>query len=293
MKKIFTLAIAALSLVSISSSAQILYKVEAPKSNKVSYILGTHHFAPLSVVDSIAEMPAILSGIDALYGEIDMQKMTDPAEMMKMQQYVVAPADSTIDKVLTADQLAQLSGVWEKYTGGQMPLQMFYPMKPVTLTTQLAAGMAAEVLPDLDPTQQLDMTMQARAAELGKPVKGLESLEYQLDMLYGQPISKQAENLMDLINNIDKEHTNAITLANAYLNHDINKILSVMMEEDGDDAEALDRILYNRNANWLVQLKELMPKESLLVVVGAGHLPGDKGVLKGLQDAGFKVTPVK
>ena len=36
-----------------------------------------------------------------------------------------------------------------------------------------------------------------------------------------------------------------------------------------------------------------MPNNSLVVAVGAGHLPGKRGVLNLLKEAGYTVEPVK
>ena len=40
-------------------------------------------------------------------------------------------------------------------------------------------------------------------------------------------------------------------------------------------------------------MKELLPKQSTLFVVGAGHLPGEKGMINLLREAGYKGKPVK
>ena len=52
-------------------------------------------------------------------------------------------------------------------------------------------------------------------------------------------------------------------------------------------------ILSNRNANWLTKMPDIMAQKPTLFAVGAGHLPGDKGVLNLLRQAGYKVEPVK
>ena len=36
-----------------------------------------------------------------------------------------------------------------------------------------------------------------------------------------------------------------------------------------------------------------MPQNAVVIAVGAGHLPGDKGVINLLRKAGYKVDPVK
>ena len=89
------------------------------------------------------------------------------------------------------------------------------------------------------------------------------------------------------------EEAKSIELSKAYLNHDINKILDLMLVMEDEDAGAAERMIYSRNDNWVKQLSEEMPGESIMVVVGAGHLPGDRGVIAGLTKAGFTVTPIK
>lgn len=40
-------------------------------------------------------------------------------------------------------------------------------------------------------------------------------------------------------------------------------------------------------------MKEILPKQNTLFVVGAGHLPGESGMVNLLKEAGCKVKPVK
>lgn len=291
--KIFTvLAVIAFGF-SSSVQAQIFYKVEKPGSDKISYILGTHHFAPLSVVDSISEMPAILESVDKLYGEIDMSQMTDPGVMMGMQKYLIAPADSTLDNLLTPAQVDSVRVVWDEYTGGAMPFDMMKMMKPAMLSTTLAAAMAQKALPSINALEGIDMTMQNRARQLGKPVEGLETMEFQMNMLYGQPINKQIDTLMETVRTANEEQTSAIELTEAYLAHNLDKILDLMIKAENNDPVMIEQMIYGRNANWVEQLLDLLPQQSLMVVVGAGHLPGERGVLEGLRKAGYNVTPIR
>ena len=37
----------------------------------------------------------------------------------------------------------------------------------------------------------------------------------------------------------------------------------------------------------------MMPERAMLVCVGAGHLPGDKGLLQLLRNMGYTVEPAK
>ncbi|MBD5236915.1 MAG: TraB/GumN family protein [Bacteroidales bacterium] len=289
MKKILSFAILMVLCFTTKVSAQILWKVEKPGNEHVSYILGTHHFATLSVLDSLVNLPEALQRADKVYGELDMAEMTSPASMQVMQMALMAPADSTLDKVLTPAQLDSVKAVLDPMTGGQLPLAALYPMKPAALSTQIAAMMSMKLFPDLNPLEGLDMTMQQRAKALGKPVAGLETMEFQMDCLYGTPISEQAEILMKTIADIEGEEKRAVELAAAYMDHNIDAIYKAMIEEE-DEPEALDRLIFSRNDNWVNQLSKEMSDASLLVVVGAGHLPGERGVLEQLRKAGYTVT---
>ncbi len=52
-------------------------------------------------------------------------------------------------------------------------------------------------------------------------------------------------------------------------------------------------LLYQRNINWVNKLKDLLANNTLVIAVGAGHLPGERGVINLLKKAGYKVEPVK
>lgn len=294
MMKIFKIlaVVAAVLSVSFTSRAQILYKIEKDGSPKVSYILGTHHLAPLAVVDSIESLPSILESIDRLYGELDMSTLNDPAVMLGMQKMLIAPSDSTIDKMLAPEQLDSVRNAWNEFIGEMVPFEMVKMMKPAVLSTQLASAMTMKNLPDLNPLEGIDMTMQNRARELGKPVAGLETMEFQMNMLYNTPIPRQVNSLMSMIRTIDEQAEQSLRLTNAYLNHDIQKIYELILQEEDDDPQVAEEMIYSRNDRWLEKLGEILPTESLMIVVGAGHLPGERGVLNGLRAKGFIVTPI-
>ena len=64
-------------------------------------------------------------------------------------------------------------------------------------------------------------------------------------------------------------------------------------ELGGDDAEAMDAVVYDRNRAWAAKLVKIMPERACLVCVGAGHLPGDQGLLQLLRNRGYTVEPMQ
>lgn len=293
MKAKALLVMALTAVIATAAHSQLLWKVTDNNSGKTSYVFGTHHFAPLSMLDSIKGLDAALQNADKVYGELDMQAAMDPSALMGMQQMMMAPADSTIDKVLTTKQLADLNMAWAKYGTDQIPLNALYVLKPAGLSTQLAALMSAKVLPDINVGQGIDNELQVRARKAGKQVAGLETMEFQTNMLLGDPISKQAEDLVETIEDIDAEAGKLVRLTNAYLAQNYKDIETICAESVLKNPESAEKMIISRNNNWMKQLEPEMKNTNLLVVVGAGHLVGDKGILNQLKQAGYTVTPVK
>lgn len=293
MKAKALLVMALTAVIATAAHSQLLWKVTDNNSGKTSYVFGTHHFAPLSMLDSIKGLDAALQNADKVYGELDMQAAMDPSALMGMQQMMMAPADSTIDKVLTTKQLADLNMAWAKYGTDQIPLNALYVLKPAGLSTQLAALMSAKVLPDINVGQGIDNELQVRARKAGKQVAGLETMEFQTNMLLGDPISKQAEDLVETIEDIDAEAGKLVRLTNAYLAQNYKDIETICAESVLKNPESAEKMIISRNNNWMKQLQPEMKNTNLLVVVGAGHLVGYKGILNQLKQAGYTVTPVK
>ncbi len=280
-------------VLSISVNAQLLWKVTGNGSQKPSYLFGTHHIAPVAVIDSVPGLMDALNAVDELYGEVDMAMMSDPATQMKMAGKMMAPADSTLSKVLTASDLEAIDNLF-KANGLPYTTTMLETMKPAAVANIITLVMAQKANPGFDPNAQLDMTMQTRAKAAGKPVKGLETVDSQLDILFGSPIAEQAKSLMETVNDPDKSMKTAVAMTNAYLTGNLAELDRMMHDpEIGMDSAEAEKLIYGRNAAWVEFLIGALPTASIIAVVGAGHLPGEKGLINLLRKAGYKVEPVK
>jgi len=276
------------------AGAHLLYKVEKPGTDKASYLLGTHHFAPVEILDSIKGLDEALNSVDKLYGEIDMAMMNNPAEMMKYSGFMMAPADSTLDKILTPAELDTVATTWNKMGKGAVPLEMMYAMKPAVISTNLMSMVMMERFPDKDFTAPgIDQIMQDRAKGLGKPVAGLEDVEFQMNLLFGYPVAEQKKDLMESVRNDgDDVVTQTLRVTDAYMARDLDAVEEIMTDPKIMPAQKADSMIYGRNASWAKILATEMGEHPLMVVVGAGHLPTEKGLIALLRQAGYTVTPV-
>ena len=220
--------------------------------------------------------------------------MGSQATQQKMMAIAMAPADSTLSKVFTKEQFDSIDNVLKRYSGGQAALNMLEPMKPALVSQQIALLMNMQAIPGFNPMQQLDTQVQLLGAQNGKELNGFETVDFQLNMLFGDPIAEQAEDLLEVIRDEEKMAQFSIKLYQAYMNQDIDKVHELMLEPDmGMEPEDEEEMLTDRNENWAKQLATILPNKSVFICVGAGHLPGEKGLLNLLRQAGYTITPVK
>jgi len=294
MKKLFL--ILALATLALATNAQLLWKVSGNGLGRPSYILGTYHLAPASMMENIAGMQQALEGCDIVVGEIGKESMMNPEAQMAMAQAMMAPADSTLDKLFTPEDYALVENVFNKYFGTMgVQLSQMKMLKPMAIVVQMQAMQAVKHFPNFNESELIDMAVQSRANDLGKPSEGLETIQEQVDLLFNTPLTEQAEELLDVCKKDDLFTVQSSALAEAYMAQDLAKIEAIITDPElgGDDAEAMDAVVYDRNRAWAEKLVKIMPERACLVCVGAGHLPGDQGLLQLLRNRGYTVEPMQ
>lgn len=289
--KRLVLAILSILLCILMLRADLLWRVEGPGIKSPSYIFGTHHVAPVALLDSIDGFDEALASVDAVYGELDMARMMTPAAQQQMMGAAMAPQDSLLTMVLTPAQVDSLDIILKKYLGPMVSAQAFAAMKPAMVQTVLTMTMNQKFFPGFNAAEQFDAMIQQRARQGGKTVGGLETLDDQCVALFGAPITRQAKDLMEVVADDDKASESAHRLADAYLSGDLDAMFA-MINEEMDDETAL-RMIYNRNDNWVGIIAGRMTSTPTMYVVGAGHLPGQRGLIEQLRAKGLTVTPVK
>jgi uncharacterized protein YbaP (TraB family) len=141
----------------------------------------------------------------------------------------------------------------------------------------------------------MEQVIMKEAKKYDKQILGLETMAYQAGVLDSIPYKLQAEQLLEYIDRAGKggkEEDELAEMFRAYKNQDLQKLESLMKNSDAGMSAFTDIMLYHRNQNWVEKLKTILPAKSVLIAVGAGHLPGDKGVINLLRKEGYKLTPV-
>lgn len=282
--------------------AQLLYKVSGGQLTKSSYIVGTYHLAPVTFVDSIPGLRDAMDSAEQVCGELDMQDMMSAENVQKMMQAMMLPEGKSMKDILSTDEMTRLNSFMTKYMGADMtnPMveQQMGRMTPQALVTQFTLLMYLRQTPGFDPTNLFDGYFQKHAAESGKPVVGLETTDFQIKTLYqGMSLDRQKQLLMCLLDNPDYYGGMTRKLTKAYFSQDIEKVKAAMDEKQNNACDSTPeeeaQLIDSRNADWIKKMPQMMAERATLFAVGAGHLPGERGVLRLLRDAGYTVEAVR
>lgn len=300
MKKTFSLLI--LLLLTIAAQAQLLWKISGNGLQKPSYIVGTYHYAPVSFTDSIKGLKAAMNTSEQVYGEIIMADIMQPENLQKMQTAMMLPEGQTLDKLFTAEEMTRVNALLKNVLGVDMtnPIaaQQIGRMTPEALQAQISAMMYLKKHPGFNPNESIDGYFQQQAKSQGKIIGAFETIDQQIELLYkGSTMERQKELLLCLADNQEFYEDAVEDMLKAYFSQNldgIKKIIEIKMNNSCDaTSEENERLIYKRNDNWIKQMPAIMKQKATLFVVGAGHLPGERGVLTLLKKAGYTVEGVK
>lgn len=282
-------------------NAQLLWKISGNGLQKPSYIVGTYHLAPVSFADSIPGLKDALASTEQVYGEVIMADMTSLENMTKVQAAMMLPEGQTLDKLYTADEMARINALLKNILGADMtnPMiaQQLGRLTPQALQTQLGILMYLKTHTGFNPNETFDGYFQKEATTKNKAVGGLETIDFQINTLFkGMSMERQKELLLCLADNQEFNMEQTENVVKAFFAQDlegIEKAMDAKMNNtcDGTPAEK-DMLINNRNAEWIKQMPGIMKQKSTFFAVGAGHLPGDKGVLALLKKAGYTVESI-
>ena len=291
MKKIL-LIVCGLLMWASAIQAQIFYKVSGNGLEKPSYIFGTHHIAPLSVIDSVAGARKALADADRIVGEIDMT-MGQMQLAAALQPFMMAPTDSTLRDLIAPADYERISEKFKEYA--PMPgltLDALSMMRPMVAQSIVSLSSLSKDLPGYNPQEQLDGYFQTEGKKAGKEVIGLETPEMQGRLLYTfAPITRQAADLVEMLDHPEKITEQSKKLNASYLAQDLDALLK-LTEVDDSHSEFVTALLDRRNADWLTKLPAILSEGSCFVAVGALHLAGPKGIVEGLRSLGYTVEPM-
>lgn len=290
MKRIFFFVLA--SLLTIISAAQklkdntLLWRISGKDIKEPSYLFGTIHLICADDIEVSDSLKKAIKQSDQVYLELDMDNIF---ELLSVASKMKMNGDTTLADLLSPEEYSKVKSFFAKQNG-MIPFAMLERYKPM-----LAASTLMQSAMNCDNAIAMEQLVMKEAKFSGKGIKGLETMSFQMSIFDSIPYTMQAKQLVQYVNQYgNKEDTkNYEDLVKAYRAQELNKLEEITKKEDTGMDRFTEILLYKRNEAWTKKLQTLMQEKSLVVAVGAGHLPGDRGVINLLRKAGYKVEPVR
>jgi uncharacterized protein len=268
----------------------LLWEIKGKELATPSYVFGTIHLIPEADYFWSKPMENAFSKSQEVVFELDMNEMNDMSKMMALLPHLFMKGDTTLSMLLVKSDYDKLAA---KMQNMGLPLFLFERMKPFFLTVFLSE--------DLQPSgeksmKSYELELTAKANAMRKTVSGLETVAFQASIFDRIPYKKQADMLADLLNNegdSDMEAADMKTMIAHYKNQEIQRLGDAVMADNGEMMGMEEDLLFLRNEKWIPLMEEKMKQKSVFFAVGAGHLPGERGVIHLLRKAGYKVKAVK
>jgi len=178
----------------------------------------------------------------------------------------------------------------------KLPLEQLNRFKPWVVFTLISAKEIQSAGFDLE--KGLDKYFVKKAKEAGKPIVELETLQSQLELFAGFAPDLQEMLLLNTLREVKDVKAQVNNLIAAWKEGDLAKMNKVFitdpLKEEPKLKDLYVKMFDERNSKMVARMeKYLKGKEPALILVGAGHIPGDLGILKLLQNKGFTSKQLK
>lgn len=141
-----------------------------------------------------------------------------------------------------------------------------------------------------NPEYGVDQYFYKKAQGSGKEVRGLETAEFQIDLIASLGEEHQDEVLVHTLKDLDVIEKELSSLIDSWNRGDEDGFQELILRSYGEYPRVYERLIVNRNKNWLKEIEGYLGGDkNYLVVVGAGHLVGQEGLIKLLSNKGYTV----
>lgn len=259
------------------------------------YLLGTVHILRPDMDWSTDYFDEVLSEVEQVWFEADTLSPEATAQINALIPQLGMNASGVPMTQMLSETANENLAIIAERLGAQpdqlrMALNDFQPWiasLQIAVLQMQAAG--------YDPASGVEAALNARIAGQGKSLHFLETAEEQLRFFADMPLETQIANLeLGLQEAVD--HPDLFDeLVGAWSQGDMDALNTLMNQNMREQTpELYEIILVQRNRNWIPEIAAALEgDEDVLIAVGAGHMPGEEGVIALLQAQGLEVRRVQ
>jgi uncharacterized protein len=261
----------------------LLWKISGNGLTRSCYLFGTMHVLCAEDATVSDSLKLAIKYADQIYFELDMDNM---GEMLGAMKYLRMNDGKKLSELLTKEEYAKVEDYF-KHNAVPLPLTMMNRFKPYFISSLIGEQMMS-----CSQKNGMEELIMRESRQYHKEIKGLETSEFQASIFDSIPYEKQAKDLVNYIDSIESYKQVTLEMIDVYRQQNLDRMDSLMHKSDPGMDEYMDILLYGRNRHWVEQMPAIMKGRCILFAVGAGHLPGEQGVINLLRKKGYKVTPM-
>ena len=259
---------------------------EISDGNSSIFLFGTVHVLKPETDWQRPLIKEKIASADRIFFELDQD---DPQFQMimqtEMQKRMMNTSDQKLTEALTVEENATLA---ELVAPLGIPPQMVDGLDPwvIFLNINIAGIMQA----GFNPNSGVESALSPMVQEAGKDIEGLESASFQLDVFDTLPFDEQVTLIKSYIEDRSEMPEMLNSMISLWQDDKWEELADLINEGTSQSPTLSYKLFEERNRNWVVTFKELLAKdETAFIAVGAGHLPGDLGVISLMEEAGYTV----
>jgi uncharacterized protein YbaP (TraB family) len=254
------------------------------RSNKI-YLLGALHLFKQDAYPLAASIEKAYADSQVLVFETDIAAMQDPAVQTRMLKLGMYPEGQELLQNLDGNTRRLLE---KKLTELGLPLEGFSRFKPWFVAVQIEIAQLLRL--GFSPQYGIDVYFFDKAKAAGKEVRFLESTEFQINLFGSMDDEDQNAFLGQTLKELALADELAGGLVKFWKAGDAERLHDLLSKSFKDYPDLHDRLLIQRNKNWVKKVEDAMRKDkNVLFVVGAGHLVGPQSVVDLLKKKGYQV----
>ncbi len=282
-----TLLIACLALAPAQAANDrgFFWRVSSPTT--VVYLLGSIHFADSSFYPLREIIEKNFQQADALVVELDITGI-DPQQYSEyIRRHGYYPPGDSIKQHISKQSWRRLQALLQTFN---IAPETVVTKRPGLLIMDLTAAMLDRL--GYHAGEGIDLHFILQARRQGKPVIGLETLQQQLALFINMPA---AETLLQAsLDEAEQAEAQLQQLEQAWKSGDEQALQQLMITQPEarykDYRRINEALLYRRNDAMAAKIRAMLAGDKrVFVVVGAGHLVGERGIVWQLKQAGYNV----
>jgi hypothetical protein len=258
-----------------------LWQLQSGKGN--IYILGSIHFLKR---ENYPLNPTIEKAFDStkkLVLEIDL-KSADSGTVQRLTLEKGLHRDGkTLQENISAETYS-LAAKRAQELG--IDIGALSPLKPWVVALTMTSLQLQRL--GFDPNSGVDRYLAERATKAGKPMAGLETAAFQIELMDQFSASDQESMLRHSLKEMDLLDKGLDQIVRSWAAGDVPALEDLLLNAMREYPAVHQKIIVDRNRRWLPEIERMIEQgESTLVVVGAAHLVGKEGVIELLKARGY------